>query len=204
LIDVRTPRPVGIQTSSRNKRINSMSLTHIHDHVELIARHEAEFLAQRTPAERFTDSVAAFVGSLRFVGAHLFAAWIVYNTLPGIHHFDHRPFSLLGTIVGLEAIVLASIILMRQTRLSRRQDERDHLMLQILLLVEKETTAVLNIDRQIAQQIGLERAANAPELRALSRETSIEDVAQTIKQTLADVEASGSTPNENLEGHLLG
>jgi uncharacterized membrane protein len=182
-----------------------MSLTHVQDHVELIARHEAEFLSKRTRGERFTDEVAGFVGSLTFVGAHVlvFTLWIAWNLMPHLPHFDKRPFSLLSTIVALEAIVVASFILMRQTRLSRRQDERDHLMLQILMLVEKETTAVLNIDRQIAQQIGLERAANAPEIRALSRETSIEDVAQTIKETLAEVKAEGE-PHEKLDGHLLG
>jgi hypothetical protein len=35
---------------------------------------------------------------------------------------------------------------MRQARLARRADERDHLMLQILLLADKEVTAVLRMD----------------------------------------------------------
>ena len=61
--------------------------------------------------------------------------------------------------------------------MGRRSDERDHLMLQILLLTEKEITAVLRVDRQIATQVGLEKTADNPELRELSRHTSIEDVA---------------------------
>ena len=168
-----------------------MSQMHVQDHVELIAKHEAEFLAQRTQAERLSDRVAEAVGSLPFVVAHLgvFAAWMLFNSLPGAHHFDPRPFSLLSTIVGLEAILLASFILMRQARLARRSDERDHLMLQILLLSEKEITAVLGIDRKIAAHLGLEKAANTQEVRELSRETSIEDVAQTIKESLTESEA---------------
>src|SRR6202040_2031757 len=59
------------------------------------------------------------------------------------------PFPLLGTLVALEAILLASIILMRQSRMSRRAEERDHLMLQVLLLTEKEITAVLGMNRKI-------------------------------------------------------
>ena len=65
--------------------------------------------------------------------------------------------------------------------MARRSDERDHLMLQILLLTEKEITAVLGMDRQIAKQVGLEKIANNPELRELSQQTSIDDMAQTIK-----------------------
>jgi hypothetical protein len=34
---------------------------------------------------------------------------------------------------------------MRQSRMSRRAEERDHLMLQLLLLTEKELTAVLGM-----------------------------------------------------------
>ena len=88
------------------------------------------------------------------------------------------------TIVGLEAILLASFLLMRQTRVSRRAEERDHLMLQLLLLTEKEVTAVLSLERQIAKQLGLEDAANRSEVRELSRDTSIDEMAQTIKEAL--------------------
>ena len=55
----------------------------------------------------------------------------------------------------MEAILLASLILMRQSRLARRADEREHLVLQILLLTEKEVTAVISMNQQIAQQGGI-------------------------------------------------
>ena len=163
-----------------------MSQSHIQEQVDLIARHEQEFLAGRTRTERVGDSIAGFVGSLGFVSFHvlLFLGWIGWNVLPGLTHFDPLPFSLLGTLVALEAIVLASFILMRQARMSRRADERDHLMLQVLLLTEKEITAVLKMDRKIAERVGLDRVANTTEAKELSQHTSIEDVAQTIRETL--------------------
>ena len=161
-----------------------MSQSHIQDHVEMIAKHEQEFLTQRTLAERLSDAVACFIGSLTFVILHLtiFAAWMIFNSLPGTHHFDPKPFSLLQTIVAMESILAASFILMRQARLGRRSDERDHLMLQVLLLTEKEITAVLSMDRKIAIEMGLSRIANTQEVRDLSQETSIDDVAQSIKE----------------------
>ena len=158
------------------------------DHIELIAKHEQEFLERRTRAERMGDSIAGFAGSFKFVCLHLvvFAVWVVVNTTSFMHlpHFDPAPFSLLGTTVGLEAILLASVILMRQSRMSRRSDERDHLMLQVLLLTEREITAVLKMDRQIAEQVGMTRVANEREVEQLSKKTSIDAVAQTIKETL--------------------
>ena len=163
-----------------------MSQSHIQEQIELIARHEQEFLEQRTTAERVSDVIAGFIGSLPFVAVHLcvFAAWIVTNLLPHARHFDPKPFALLQTCVAMEAILAASFILMRQARFGRRSDERDHMMLQILLLTEKELTALLGMDRQIASEMGLSRAANSPEVRELSRETSIEDLQQTIKENL--------------------
>src|ERR1700722_18454794 len=162
-----------------------MSLSHVQEHIELIAKHEMEFMAQRTPAERFADSVAAFIGSLQFVGANLliFTVWILLNTVP-VHHFDPRPFAVLQTCVAMEAIFVASFILIRQGRLGRRSDERDHLMLQILLLTEREVTAVLGMDRKIAEQVGLGHEANRQDVRELSKDTSIDAMAQTIRENI--------------------
>ena len=169
-----------------------MSQNHVQKHIDVIAKHEQEFLAQRTPSERLGDRISGFAGSLAFVFLHLLfaAGWIAVNSLSiaSIPHFDSPPFSLLGTLLALEAILLASFILMRQSRMSRRADERDHLMLQILLLTEKEITAVLGMESQIAKQVGLEKVANSAEVRELSQQTSVDDVAQTIKEHLPSTE----------------
>src|ERR1700689_2586344 len=136
---------------------------HLKDHIEIIAKHEEEFLARRTSSERVGDLLGAFVGSLGFIAFHVaaFTAWILINTLHigNLSHFDPAPFPLLDTAVAIEAIFLASFIVMRQSRLSRRSDERDHLILQVLMLVEKEVTAVLQIERQIAGRVGLAEVA---------------------------------------------
>lgn len=163
-----------------------MSQSHIQEQIELIARHEHEFLERRTRAEVVSDAIAGFIGSLPFVGIHMFvfAVWIAWNAWPGTQHFDPRPFGLLQTLVAMEAILAASFILMRQARTSHRSDERDHLMLQILMLTEKELTALLGMERQIANEMGLTRTANSAEVRDLSQETSIDEVAQTIKENL--------------------
>jgi len=67
--------------------------------------------------------------------------------------------------------------------MSRRAEERDQLMLQILLLTEREITAVLGVDRQVAQTMGLHKIASDQEISQLSEQTSIDEVAQIIKDT---------------------
>jgi len=165
-----------------------MPLDHLQEQIDIIAKHEQEFLSNRTAAERMGDTLAGFAGSFWFVCIHIavFVLWMALNSLSSspIQHFDPSPYPLLGTLVALEAILLASIILMRQARMSRRSDERDHLMLQILLLTEKEITAVIAMDRKIAGQVGLGQMQNEKELEQLSQQTSIDEVAQTIKENL--------------------
>jgi uncharacterized membrane protein len=167
-----------------------MTQDSIQKHIELIARHEQEFLDKRTPSERLGDLIAGAVGNLKFVAVHLilFYGWVFFNSIPGHRHFDPAPFSLLATFITLEAILLSSFILMRQARIGRREEEREHLMLQLLLLTEKEITAVLDLNRQIARQIGLERAADRPLVEELSQHTSIDDVTQSIRDNLGGTE----------------
>jgi uncharacterized membrane protein len=165
------------------------SSTHLQEHIEVILKHEEEFLQRRTAAERVGDFLGAFVGSLFFIAIHLvwFSVWIIINTFQvgGFHHFDPAPFPMLDTMVAIEAIFLASFIMMRQSRLSRRSDERDHLILQVLLLVEKEVTAVLQIERELAERNGLAALATDAQIIELSERTSIDDVAQSLKDSLA-------------------
>jgi uncharacterized membrane protein len=162
--------------------------SHLKEHIDVILRHEEEFLARRTAAERVGDSFGAFVGSLRFIAIHAawFMGWILINTLKFAHisRFDPPPFPLLDCMVAIEAIFLASFIVMRQGRSSRRSDERDHLILQVLLLAEKEITAVLQIERQIAARVGLSEVAKDDDITQLSQTTSIDNVAQTLKDSM--------------------
>jgi uncharacterized membrane protein len=163
-------------------------LLHLHEQIELIARHEQDFLARRTRSERVGDAIGTSIGSLWFILFHVcwIGAWITLNTLRATHHFDPIPFPLLDSIVAIEAIFLASFIVMRQGRLGRRSDERDHLILQILILTEREITAVLGIERQLATRLGLEKVAADVNIEQLSRDTPIDELTQKLQEHLPE------------------
>ena len=59
-------------------------------------------------------------------------------------------------------------------------------MLQILLLTEKEVTALLSMNQQIAANLGLSDMKNSKEIEALGRNTSIDEVAQDIQRSLSE------------------
>jgi uncharacterized membrane protein len=163
---------------------------HTQSHIDVIARQEYEFLNQRSMPEWIGDRVATFAGSIYFVLLHvvIVAFWVMVNAcrISGIPKFDPYQYSLLGSIVAIESVFLASFILMRQTRMARRAERRDHLNLQIDLISEKEITKVLQLTRAICTQMGLRNVADDAELKELSEETSVETLSRRLEDTLPE------------------
>jgi uncharacterized membrane protein len=161
----------------------------IQKHIDLIAKHEQEFLSRRTWDERVGDSVSSLVGSLTFVAFHviLLLVWITTNTglLLHIKAFDPSPFPILDLLLAFESILLASFILMRQSRIARRSEERSHLELQLMLLTEKELTANLGISPEIAKRLGLGGVLDHHEINQLSEEISVDQMAESIRDSLS-------------------
>jgi uncharacterized membrane protein len=163
--------------------------SHLREQIEIIARHEQDFLDRRTGSERVGDALGTSIGSLWFIAIHVcwIGAWIALNTLHATHHFDPSPFPLLDSIAAIEAIFLASFIVMRQGRLGRRSDERDHLILQILILTEREVTAVLGIERQLAARMGLQKVATDENIEQLSQDTPIDEITEKLQEHLPEI-----------------
>src|SRR6202047_2031685 len=151
-------------------------------HVDSIARQEEEALERRSSSERLADAVGGFAGSLSFVMLHLvfLIGWLLVNSgkIPWARPFDPYPFSLLGVIVAVEAVILSSFILMRQNRMMRRGERRDHLNLQVDLLAEKEITTLLKMVRAICERMGLQSIVEDKDIRELSKNTSIESLSR--------------------------
>jgi uncharacterized membrane protein len=163
---------------------------HTQSHIDSIAKQEHDFLKKRTLSDRAGDAVAAFAGSLVFVMVHALVVltWILVNTqgVRWIPRFDPYPFSLLGMMVAVEAVVLSSFILMRQNRMAKRAERRDHLNLQVDLIAEKEITKLLQMVRAICVHMGLTQIADDRELREFSRTTSVETLTQRLEDTLPE------------------
>jgi uncharacterized membrane protein len=138
--------------------------------------------AQRSGEERMADTITDFSGRMYFVYFHVvwFAVWILINLgYFGIKPFDPYPFGLLTMIVSLEAIFLATFVLISQNRLSAEADRRADLDLQIGLLAEHELTRVLKMLDEIQDKMGIENDSDR-ELRDLEKNVHPEDVLAEI------------------------
>jgi uncharacterized membrane protein len=143
-----------------------------------------EAMSGRTFRERMADAITAFSGNMSFVYLHAlwFGLWLLLNTgWLGIRPFDPFPYSLLTMIVSLEAIFLATFVLISQNRSGVEADRRADLALHIGLLTEHEVTRVLQMLDAIQERLGV---ANDPEsdLAQLEMETKPEDVLAEIQR----------------------
>jgi uncharacterized membrane protein len=146
------------------------------------------FLSKRTSAERIADEIVSFAESYPFVAVYLlvFCSWILLNSVPTTRamHFETFPYPLMDTIVALEAILLSSFILMRQSRSDPTNETTS--CCRYFRFTEKEVSAVVRMNQQIAEQVGLRNISKGREIRELGQPTSIDEVAQTIQGRLSN------------------
>lgn len=160
--------------------------------VKSIAKLEEAARSKRSLADRISDWVAAFCGSMVFVWVHVvwFTGWIGCNSLGWFPHFDPFPFTFLTLVVSLEAIFLSAFILISQNVDKRLSDRRTHLDLQINLLAEQENTKMLSLLARIAGKLGV-GADDDPSIGALEKATRPDKLVEQIEK----VDISGNTPD---------
>jgi len=158
------------------------------ENIRAVARLQEQSAGRRSPSERFADAVSRLVVREGMVAAHAawFAVWIAINT--GHLHmrpFDPYPFTLLTTIVSLEAIFLTLFVLASQNRMTQEADRRAHLDLQVNLLSEQEMTTVLRMLGEVCEHLDLRATINSRKYQELVRRTDVGQLAEQLESELA-------------------
>lgn len=151
--------------------------------VRALVEHAAEQERASTRTDRFAAAVSRLVGTMKFVYAHIviFGFWTAVDLgwVPGIPNFDPT-FTIIGTAAAIEAIFLATFVLMRQNFMAAQADLRNHLDVQVSLLTERETTYILRIVAAMSDKMGL-TAAHSPEIQELLRKVEPQDMLDRIE-----------------------
>ena len=151
---------------------------------------------QRTLGQRLTDTLVSFAARESAIALHaaLFAAWIVVNLDVGpFAPFDPYPFTLVVTVVSLEAIFLSLFVLASQTRLTQDADRRAQLDLQVNLLSEQEMTLVLQMLKEVCEHLGLRDTIQSKKFLELAARTDVRHLAEHLEQNVGTV---ASRPND--------
>ena|SRR6185437_13015942 len=139
-------------------------LRHSHQHPPVINVNQA-LVETLTPGQRVADSLAIVMGSWTFmiVQSIILAAWIAFNILAWMHHWDPYPFILLNLALSFQAAYAAPIIMMSQNRLAakdRLMAEQDYMVntkveeevKAIMYHLEQQDEAMIDILRRIEEQ----------------------------------------------------
>ena len=142
--------------------------------------------SEQSLQDRIANAMTAYSGSMRFFYVHIvwFLVWIILNTGHlSIAPFDPYPYGFLTMVVSLEAIFLATFVLISQNLLAREAERLTDLGLQTGLLTEHELTRVLQMLHDIQQKIGISNDNDSNLADAdLVMETRPEDVLAEIER----------------------
>jgi len=153
------------------------------ENIDAILRVEKQDKEALAVHHRIFHWIGWFVGTIQFIVLQcaFVLCWIVFNLNFTHQAFDEYPFPLLATILALEAVLLTSCVLIRQSTIDQTLERRDHLELQINLLAEKEATRSLRILQRIAKRLDVDNDEDcAPD--ELARETSVDEIAWDLRK----------------------
>ena len=155
----------------------------IRQNIETIGQLEEATVSSCSAAERLSNSVTRFAGTLGFLAFQgmIIGIWIIINLgWLAIVPFDPAPFHMLSLFGGVEALVLAIFVLMNQKRMTHIADQRAHLDLQVNLLTEQEMTYALHMLKGIAKRLGVEMEQDMEEIDRLTEKTDVKQLVDDL------------------------
>jgi uncharacterized membrane protein len=153
------------------------------ENIDAILRVEKQDEEALAVHHRIFHWIGWFVGTIQFIVLQcgFVLCWIVLNLNFAHQAFDEYPFPLLATILALEAVLLTSCVLIRQSTIDQTLERRDHLELQINLLAEREATRSLRILQRIAKRLNVDNTEDCkPD--ELACETSVDQIARDVRE----------------------
>lgn len=152
--------------------------------IEAILRSEEHRRASAPSSYRKIQTLTAYCGTIPFLiaNAALTLLWMAVNQW--LWRFDPYPYTFLVFGLSIEAIFLSILILISQNMATAESERRHHLDLQINLLNERETTALLRLTTLMASALGVSHAEQQ-EVRQFADETDPAAVFSQIVQAEA-------------------
>lgn len=148
---------------------------------------KAKAALKRTLPEKLADFMTSVFGSMTFLVLNvlLFLFWLVVNTgqLKSVPIFDPFPFTLLTTIVSLEAIILAIFVLVSQNRSSRVDDLREETNLQLNVIERAELTKIIKMLAILLEKQGFDLTKDS-ELKKMIRPATEEEIESSLEKEI--------------------
>ncbi|MBK7781137.1 MAG: DUF1003 domain-containing protein [Ardenticatenia bacterium] len=171
----------------------------LHAVTELHLQAEREVNAHQRAVERATAALgrpAALYVTLAFV-----VCWVIAIELGrwlGLGYWDPWPYHVLQGLIGLAALVVATMVLITQNRQQKLSERHLHLDLQVNLLTEQKVTKVIDLLEELRTDLPNVRNRRDAEVEALQQPTEPLMVAaalatlEDVREALAEEKAAAS------------
>jgi uncharacterized membrane protein len=138
-------------------------------------------------SQRILERISRFIGQPIFLGMILFfvAFWILANVILqqfGMAEFDPEPYFWLQGVVGLGALLTATVVLSKQNRLTKLEEQRAHLDLKVMLLTEQKTAKLINLLEELRRDLPNVRNRHDPEAAELQQSINPELVRDALNE----------------------
>src|SRR5450830_2137451 len=125
-------------------------------------------------SQRILERISNFVGQPVFLGFILVfvALWMLANDALrqfGMAEFDPAPFFWLQGIVGLGALLTATVVLTKQNRLAKLEEQRAHLDLKVTLLTEQKVAKLIDLMEELRRDLPNVKNRHDPAAEALQQ-----------------------------------
>jgi uncharacterized membrane protein len=154
---------------------------------EYYARHEDHVSA----TQKVVEKLALFLGSPGYVFANVLfiVCWIAGNLIAediGHKPFDDPPFFWLQGLIGLNAFIISTTVLIRQNRMSRLADRHAHLDLQVNLLTEEKSSKIIALLEELRHDMPGVRDKPDREAEELAQSADAKAVLSAIEREHGD------------------
>src|SRR5450759_1052140 len=125
-------------------------------------------------SQRILERISGLIGQPGFLGFILLfvVLWMLANTVLrrfGMAQFDPAPFFWLQGIVGLGALLTATVVLIKQNRLAKLEEQRAHLDLKVTLLTEQKAAKLIDLLEELRRDLPNVRNRHDPEAAVLQQ-----------------------------------
>ena len=146
----RHPQPGGTPVESERNQISQ----NIEAVLDFYTREEKKM----SGSQRIMERISRFVGQPAFLGIILIfvTLWILANIALrefGRIEFDPAPYFWLQGMVGLSALLTATVVLGKQNRLAKQEEQRAHLDLKVNLLTEQKAAKLIDLMEELRRDL---------------------------------------------------
>jgi uncharacterized membrane protein len=148
-------------------------------------------------SQRLAENFAGAIGHPAFLGAIVgfVAIWTAINAWRvgiGLVAFDPAPYFWLQGLVSLSALLITTVVLIKQNRVARLAEQRAHLDLKVTLLIEQKVAKLIDLLEELRRDAPNIPDRHDPHATALQQAMDPGRVLEALTESAPLVEATES------------